>query len=77
MSKAGFLSALIPAAVKLIKILEREGDADGERVKPEYLMQLILEEMVANHFTQETMVKYKEKRNTAFADAPPCELIIS
>lgn len=36
---------------KLQRIIEREGDADGERLKPYYLAQLIAEAIRANRFS--------------------------
>lgn len=40
---------------KLKIIIEREGDADGERCKPYYLAQLISETVRANRFSATTV----------------------
>lgn len=40
---------------KLKGIIEREGDGDGARRKPEYLAQLIAEAVIACRFTQFTI----------------------
>lgn len=39
---------------KLKLIIEREGDANGERRKPYYLAQLIYETVLANRFSKQT-----------------------
>lgn len=36
---------------KLARIIEREGDADGERLKPYYLVQLVAEAVTAERFS--------------------------
>ena len=36
---------------KLARIIEREGDADGERLKPYYLAQLVAEAVTAERFS--------------------------
>ncbi|MBQ8331092.1 MAG: hypothetical protein IJX94_01165 [Clostridia bacterium] len=39
------------AKIKLAQIIEREGDAGGERTKPYYLESLILEAIGARHLS--------------------------
>ena len=55
-------SALTPAVNKLQWILQREGDAGGERLRPNYLAHLIAEQIKANRF------KDIRKRRTAEAN---------
>jgi len=61
----------VPLAIaKLNWIIEREGDANGERLKPHYLEQLIMEQVLQMRFSSYTQTQYKEKRNVAYANAP-------
>ena len=46
------------AKIKLAQIIEREGDANGERSKPYYLAQLILEALTVRRFAS-----YYQKEN--------------
>ena len=47
MNIAVYMQAVERAVIKLYRIIAREGDADGARLQPEYLMQLIREELQA------------------------------
>jgi hypothetical protein len=62
-------SALLPATQKLLRIIEREGDADGERMKPYYLKQLIREHIQSVRFARFCETRYKEKKSVAYANA--------
>lgn len=48
------------AKTKLARIIEREGDLDGERRKPYYLEQLIYEAVIAGRFTAFCINAYRE-----------------
>ena len=56
-----FTAALSSAIDKLKRIIEREGDANGERLQPYYLAQLIAESIGANHFSLLCQFDYEEK----------------
>jgi hypothetical protein len=58
------------AKKKLDEIIVREGDMNGERLKPEYLQCLIAEKIAQMRFSQLTISGYKEKRNVAKASVP-------
>lgn len=45
---------------KLARIIEREGDLDGERQKPYYLEQLISEAIIAGQFAAYCINAYRE-----------------
>lgn len=47
-------AAQLQAKRKLARIIEREGDADGERLKPYYLEQLTAEAIRENRFSSFT-----------------------
>lgn len=49
--------------VKLQRIIERQGDADGERTEPWYLAMLIAEEIRATRIMYETMVQNRQKKS--------------
>ena len=52
------MSDIVAAAeAKLARITEREGDADGIRRRPEYLYQLIAEEIAQRDFISHTKRK--------------------
>jgi len=51
------------AKCKLERIIDREGDADGERKKPYYLAQLVVEAIRQEMFTAMCIADYEEKRN--------------
>ena len=46
-----YTEAETQAKRKLARIIEREGDADGERLKPYYLAQLVAEAVTAERFS--------------------------
>ena len=46
---------------KLARIIEREGDADGERLKPYYLEQLIAEAITETRFSAFTRIVYEQR----------------
>lgn len=51
LSDGEFEEAEKQAKRKLARIIEREGDADGERLKPYYLAQLVAEAVTAERFS--------------------------
>lgn len=51
MSDSEYEKAEKQAKRKLARIIEREGDADGERLKPYYLAQLIAEAVTAERLS--------------------------
>lgn len=53
-SQREFEQAEMQAKRKLARIIEREGDADGERRKPYYLAQLIAEAVRSDRFSSLT-----------------------
>ena len=55
--------ALPEAERKLERIIDREGDADGERRKPYYLGKLVEEAIRAKAFTEYCIMKRLERRN--------------
>lgn len=56
---------------KLGWIISREGDADGERLKPYYLAQLIAEAIKSDFLTKECFRRYEDKKRAAsIADDP-------
>lgn len=56
---AEYFKAQEQAKRKLARIIEREGDADGERLKPYYLEQLIAEAIRENSFSLFTTELYR------------------
>lgn len=56
-----FLRALNAGLQKRNQIISREGDADGERRKNEYLVQLIAEEIESSRMEAYCDKKYREK----------------
>ena len=52
LSDSEYFQAKAQAKRKLARIIEREGDANGERLKPYYISQLIYEAIVSNRFTK-------------------------
>lgn len=56
-----FMEASLSAKDKLKRIIEREGDADGERTQPYYLAQLIAEAINQNRFSLLCQIDYEEK----------------
>ena len=55
-----FLVAEKKAKEKLARIIEREGDLNGERRKPEYLVQLIIEAIKERKASKHTIGRYLE-----------------
>lgn len=51
LSDSEYEEAETSAKRKLARIIEREGDADGERLKPYYLAQLVAEAVTAERFS--------------------------
>lgn len=59
--------AAASAKRKLDLIIEREGDADGARVKPKYLSMLIAELLRAQKFSRATFEREKKREAEAVA----------
>lgn len=57
--------AYIDARSKLARIIEREGDADGKRLEPEYFDQLVMEEIRAMLTTQQYWNDFQNKRKSS------------
>lgn len=70
------IRAIKPATEKLERIIEREGDADGARLEPSYIAQLIAENIRSTRMTNKCMARYNEKRRAAEAYAPLTTLSI-
>ena len=68
--KADFESALAVAECKLALIIEREGDANGQRRTQEYLMQLTIEEITRRAATAYCMAHYRGGRNGNYIKSP-------
>ena len=51
LSDEEYTEAETQAKRKLARVIEREGDADGERLKPYYLAQLVAEAVTAERFS--------------------------
>lgn len=64
------VSAVKPATEKLERIIKREGNAEGKRLSPEYIAQLIAEIISSNRITKKCIVRYNKKRRVAEAYAP-------
>lgn len=64
------IDAIQPTTEKLQRIILREGDADGDRLKPSYIARLIAETIVSNRKSEESIERYKEKRRVAEANTP-------
>lgn len=67
-SQREFEQAEMQAKRKLARIIEREGDADGERRKPYYLAQLIAEAVRTDRFSSFTfdlgnLIRYAEEEH--------------
>lgn len=67
-SQREFEQAEMQAKRKLARIIEREGDTDGERRKPYYLAQLIAEAIRADRFSSFTfelgnLIRYAEEEH--------------
>ncbi len=62
--------AIVPAKEKLKRIIEREGDADGARLEPSYLAQLIAENIRSSRMTKKCFDTLNEKRRVAKANTP-------
>lgn len=67
-SQQEFEKAEMQAKRKLARIIEREGDADGERRKPYYLAQLIAEAIRTDRFSSFTfdlgrLIRYAEEEH--------------
>ena len=70
-----YLGAAIPETVymvakqcaleKLMRIITREGDADGERLKPYYLAQLIAEDIQSGVLTVMCEMNFEDKKRAA------------
>jgi hypothetical protein len=52
---AEFHSALIKAVYKLLRIVDRFGDADGRRLTMEYLTALVVEQIESDRMTEATI----------------------
>lgn len=50
-----FHSALIKAVYKLLRIVDRFGDADGKRLTMEYLTSLVVEQIESDRMTEVTI----------------------
>lgn len=50
-----FHSALIKAVYKLLRIVNRFGDADGKRLTMEYLTALVVEQIESDRMTEVTI----------------------
>lgn len=50
-----FHSALIKAVYKLLRIVDRFGDADGKRLTMEYLTALVVEQIESDRMTEATI----------------------
>ncbi len=70
------INSLKPATEKLERIIQREGDADGARLEPSYIAQLIAENIRSTRMTNKCMARYNEKRRAAEAYAPLTTLSI-
>lgn len=70
------INSLKPATEKLERIIQREGDADGARLEPSYIAQLIAENIRSTRMTNKCMARYNEKRRAAKAYAPLTTLSI-
>ena len=69
LSDSEYEEAETSAKRKLARIIEREGDADGERLKPYYLVQLISEAITAERFSLCCYLKALEKKEMPAAKA--------
>ena len=69
LSDSEYEEAETSAKRKLARIIEREGDADGERLKPYYLVQLISEAITAERFSLYCYLKALEKKEMPAAKA--------
>lgn len=69
LSDSEYEEAETSAKRKLARIIEREGDADGERLKPYYLVQLISEAITAERFSLYCYLKSLEKKEMPAAKA--------
>ena len=57
---------VLPAAQRKLEwIISREGDADGQRLKPHYSAQLISEEIKAEIFEYQCKKHYEDKKRAA------------
>lgn len=70
------IDAIQPTTEKLQRIILREGDADGDRLKPSYIARLIAETIISNRKSEESIERYKEKRRVAEANTPITTLLI-
>jgi hypothetical protein len=52
---AEFHSALIKAVYKLLRIVDRFGDADGKRLTMEYLTALVVEQIESDRMMEATI----------------------
>ncbi|MDE7313551.1 MAG: hypothetical protein K2N87_18335 [Eubacterium sp.] len=58
-----FQKSLHRARKKLCSIISRYGDADGRRLEPEYLQELVCEDIKANVLAEATMLMAVNMRN--------------
>ena len=56
------IRAVKEAKIKLAQIIEREGDLNGERLKPQYLAQLTLERLRTNRFANYCLSRTRETK---------------
>ena len=69
-SYSEFKRAIKEAKRKLALIIEREGDLNGERLKPQYIAQLTLEILHANRFSNYCLARTREiKKEMPVAEA--------
>ena len=60
-----YVKKLETVSQKLQWIISREGDADGQRLKPHYIAQLISEEIKAEIFEYQCKKHYEDKKRAA------------
>jgi transcriptional regulator with XRE-family HTH domain len=58
--------AIPPVMEKLQRIIQREGDADGVRLKPQYIAKLIAEHIRNERFAAECQLRYMKKQSAEF-----------
>jgi len=65
-SEDEIMAAIPPAMDKLQRIIQREGDAEGLRLRPQYIAHLVTEQIRSERFAAESQLHYVKKQSDAF-----------
>lgn len=60
-----FTEKLEAASQKLQRIITREGDANGTRLKPDYKAQLIAEAIISDSLSYQCVKRFEDKKRAA------------